>query len=174
MKVLVPDAARPTPAEAFEMVFAFQNRVYVEKKGFTVTANLFCSRAVFDAVGPFKVGVSEDLEWCQRATAKGFRIGYAAEAVVAHPARRDWPALLKKWQRLSEESFALAISKPGGRVKWGLRSLALLPSIAAHTPRVLGSAALTRGVERRRALATLARLRWWRFVDAQRLLIRGR
>lgn len=160
-------------AEAFERVFAFDNRRYVEEKGFTVTANLFCRRALFDAVGPFKVGVSEDLEWCQRAVTLGYSIGYAADAVVAHPARPDWPALLAKWQRLSAESFALALTHPLGRVKWGVRSLALLPSTLAHAPRVLTSAALTGTVERRRALATLIRLRWWRFLDAQRLFFTG-
>src|SRR5436189_258200 len=65
MQVLVEDPARPRPAEAFEAVFAFDNRRYVEEMGFTVTANLFCPRAVFDAVGGFGVGMSEDLEWCR-------------------------------------------------------------------------------------------------------------
>ncbi len=53
MTVLAPDPARPTPAEAFELVFAFDNESYVRKKGFTVSANLFCTRAVFDRVGGF-------------------------------------------------------------------------------------------------------------------------
>ena len=34
-------------------MFAFDNRTYVEAKGFSVTANLFTTRAVFDAVGGF-------------------------------------------------------------------------------------------------------------------------
>lgn len=161
-------------AEAFEKVFAFDNQRYVEEKGFTVTANLFCRRAVLDAVGQFKVGVSEDFDWCQRAKDLGYRIGYAADAIIAHPARRDWPALLSKWRRLNAESFALMTEQPRGRAKWAIRSMGLLPSILVHMPRVLTSKALRTGAERRRALATLARLRWWRFVDAQRLLFRGR
>ena len=58
-----------TAAEAFERVFAFDNADYVLRKGFTVTANLFCPKAVFQAVGGFRVGVPEDKEWSHRATA---------------------------------------------------------------------------------------------------------
>lgn len=162
-----------TGAEAFEHVFAFDNRDYVERKGFTVTANLFCRRGTFEAVGPFKVGVSEDLEWCHRARALGYRIVYAADALVSHPARPDWPALKHKWRRLSAETFALAKDRGEGGTRWWLRSLALPPSIVLHAPRVLRAPALTAG-EKARALGTLARLRLWRFADAQRLLMRKR
>lgn len=160
-------------AEAFEHVFAFDNRDYVERKGFTVTANLFCRRETFDAVGPFKVGVSEDLEWCHRARDLGYRIGYAREAVVSHPARRDWTALKGKWGRLSAEAFALEVQRGRGGMRWFLRSLALPPSILLHAPRVLRAPGLT-ATERVRALGTLARLRMWRFVDAQRQLMGNR
>ena len=79
MTVLVRAGQPKSGAEAFECVFAFDNRAYVLDKGFTVTANLFCSRALFEDVGPFLTGVSEDLEWCMRARSKGYRIGYAEQ-----------------------------------------------------------------------------------------------
>lgn len=173
MAVSVEPGTALSGAQAFERVFAFDNRAYVERKGFTVTANLFCRRETFAAVGPFKVGVSEDLEWCQRARALGYRIGYAADALVSHPARPDWPTLIGKWRRLNAESYALTVEQAGGRGRWWLRSLALPASILVHAPRVLRSPSLTSG-ERVRALATLIRLRCWRFVDAQRLLIKGK
>ena len=174
MRVLVDHAGPLSGAEAFEMVFAFDNRRYVEQQGFTVTANLFCSRAVFEATGPFRVGVSEDLEWCQRARRAGYRIGYAPGAVVAHPARADWPALRKKWARLNAEAFELAASASGGRLRWALRSLALPVSILVHAPRIFRHAALADTGARWRALGTLARLRLWRCADALRLAIGGR
>lgn len=174
VEVLVEHGEPLSGAEAFERVFAFDNRSYVLKKGFTVTANLFCSRAVFDAIGPFRVGVSEDADWCWRARAQGYRIGYAEQARVAHPARRDWPALLRKWQRLNLETYALMAAAPGGRVRWVLRSLALPLSILAHAPRIATSPALDNGAARARAFATLARLRLWRCVDALRLAARPR
>lgn len=173
MRVSVDHGGPLSGAEAFEMVFAFDNQSYVERKGFSVTANLFCRRSVFAATGPFSTGVSEDLEWCRRARAAGFRIGYAPAAMVAHPARRDWASLRTKWARLNAEAFALAVSAPGGRLRWALRTLALPLSIVAHTPRVMTSAALAGTGARTRALATLVRLRLWRFGDALRLLVAG-
>lgn len=165
MIVLTEGGPIRSGAEAFEAVFAFNNRRYVEEQGFTVTANLFCPRAVFETVGPFRVGVSEDVEWCQRARAAGYRIGYAEDAAVGHPARADWTALRRKWERLNAEMFELAVTRPGGRLRWAVASLAMPLSIAAHAPAVLRSPALRGAGERARALATLARLRLWRFGD---------
>jgi GT2 family glycosyltransferase len=139
-------------------------------EGFSVTANLFCSREVFDRVGGFAVGVPEDMEWCHRARAAGFRLGYAAAAVVGHPARRTWAELEAKWRRLGAESFALMQMKPRGRLRWLARSWALPLSAVAHTPRLLADKRLHSFPARLAALATLYRLRFWRFIDAHRLL----
>lgn len=175
MTVLQESRGPKSGAEAYEQVFAFDNRRYVEKEGFSVTANLFCPRAVFDAVGPFRTGVSEDVEWCRRATARGFRLGYAEGAVAGHPARRTWPELARKWERMSEEAYLLALeSSRGGRLKWLARSWLLPPSIIAHVPKIWRSPALTSGAERRRALGTMARLRLWRLADAHRRVFGGR
>ncbi len=152
-------------AEAFETVFAFDNESYVRDKGFTVTANLFCPRAVFDRVGPFQTGVSEDYDWCLRARAAGFRIGYAENAVAGHPPRADWPALRRKWLRLNAEMFELALQRPGGHWRWLAHTLALPLSVPVHAPRVLRSPRLADRGERLRGLATLARLRLWRVAD---------
>ena len=161
-------------AEAFEQVFAFDNEDYVLNKGFTVTANLFCPRALFDRVGGFRVGVSEDLEWCLRARDMGYRIGYAPAAVVAHPARRDWPALLTKWRRINREMYHLTAAAPRGRLVWLARTWALPLSIAAHAPRIATSRHLAGTGERLSALGPLVRLRMWRFADAHRLLLKER
>jgi glycosyltransferase involved in cell wall biosynthesis len=165
MTVSVVNPAAMSGAEAFEAIFAFDNRAYVERKGFTVTANLFCSRATFDAVGPFRSGVSEDLEWCGRARDKGFRVVFADQAVVAHPARPDWVQLKRKWQRINAESFGLVASSLSGRVGWIGRSLLMPLSVVPHSLRVVTSAALPDTATRLRALGTLARLRWWRMAN---------
>ncbi|KQT31437.1 hypothetical protein ASG29_15595 [Sphingomonas sp. Leaf412] len=158
-------------AEAFEQVFAFDNRHYVQKLGFSVTANLFTRRDVFVAVGGFRTEVAEDLDWCRRAVALGYRIAYAADAAVSHPARADWEELRRKWDRLQREAHATMRERPGGALRWLGRSLGLLPSIVAHAPRVMRSPMLDNRGERARGLAMLVRLRWWRFVDAQRRLL---
>lgn len=161
-------------AEGFERVFGFQNERYVRQVGFTVTANLFCPRAVFDRTGPFRVGVSEDVEWCHRARDAGFRIGYAADARVGHPPRPDWPSLLAKWRRLQSERFSLTATTPRGRARFLAHAWLLPPSILVDARKVLRSPALTGRRERTATLATLARLRLWRFVDAHRRVLGGR
>ena len=146
-------------AEAFETVFAFHQRSYVEDKGFSVTANLVTTRAVFDRTGPLIVGVSEDLEWCQRATAKGAKLAYEDALRVSHPTRTDWPALRRKWLRTTQEAFQLQPTNTAGRLKWTLRAAMMPLSILAHTPKVLRHPALRSATERRAALGTLVRLR---------------
>lgn len=148
-----------TGAQAFEAVFAFDNRTYVERKGFSVTANLLTRRDVFDAVGGFRGGLSEDADWCFRACAEGYRLVYADALRVAHPSRGDMPALLRKWRRLVDEAFQLNGTDPMGRIRWAAKALLMPVSVLAHTPRVLRHSALTTGQERYRAWTTLARLR---------------
>jgi hypothetical protein len=160
-----------TGAQAFETVFAFDNRGYVERKGFSVTANLVTRREVFAATGPFVHGLSEDLDWCRRATARGFRLAYDDALRVSHPTRSDWAALARKWRRLTEEGFGVNGQGPARRALWAAKALLMPLSVLAHAPRVLGHPALTWG-ERGRALATLARLRvvrmGWMLVQAAR------
>lgn len=156
-------------AQAFEAVFAFDNRRYIEDMGFSVTANMLTSRRIFEAVGPFRAGVSEDLEWCRRAHATGFVVAYAEELHVGHPSRRDWPALRQKWERLTTELFGVCGPSPSARLRWAARATAMPLSIAAHLPRILGSRTLSPG-ERLRAAGTLIRLRVlrarWMFAQA--------
>jgi GT2 family glycosyltransferase len=171
--VLVENPLRMSAAEAFECVFAFDMGRYVVEKGFAGAGNLFCPRRVFDAVGGFGVGVSEDVDWSRRATGKGFRIGYEARAAVGHPARRNWGELKRKWVRINAETYALNISQGSGRLSWILRSLALPASALVHTARVVRSDRLQGIRQRVAATAMLYRLRTWRMLDSFRLLIRG-
>jgi GT2 family glycosyltransferase len=169
MTVLVDHDGPKNPTEAFECVFAFDNATYVRDKGFTVTANLFTTRGVFDAVGGFGAGMSEDLDWCHRATAQGFRLGYAADAIVGHPAREDWSALVHKWRRINAETWALKPPTLAHKFGWLVRSWLLPFSIIAHAPRIWASPSLTSSTDRIAALRGLVRLRLWRVVDAHRL-----
>jgi len=173
VKVLVEDPERITPVEAFERVFAFDFKTYIEKKRFTGAGNLICSRRVFDAVGGFRTGVSEDVEWSRRAQARGFRLGYAPRAVVGHPARRSWSELLAKWRRINLETFGLSARGPGGRLRWLLKALLMPASAVVHTLKVARSPELSTARERWAAIGVLFRLRFWRLADSLRLLAAG-
>ncbi|MEP2473694.1 MULTISPECIES: glycosyltransferase [Rhodobacterales] len=158
-----------TGAQAFEAVFAFNQKNYVLNKGFSVTANLLTTRAVFERTGVFRVGVSEDLDWCLRATAAGSALRYAPDLRVSHPSRNDWPELKRKWRRLVEESFGLQASGLRGRLVWARRAVMMFASPFAHLPTVLRHGSLMPG-EKYRAAVTLFRLRWlrgaWMFQQA--------
>jgi len=148
-------------AEAFEAVFAFHMQAYFERKSFLGAGNLILSRAVFDKTGGFRTGVSEDVEWSQRAAATGFELAYEDGFAVKHPSRSDWAALSRKWRRLASEEFLLR--GQGARLKWAAKALAMPVSILAHISKVLTHPALDRA-EKRRALVTLVRLRLARMV----------
>jgi GT2 family glycosyltransferase len=149
-------------AEAFETVFAFNYRDYILNKGFSVTANLLTTRRVFEAVGPFVHGLSEDAEWCLRARDKGFGLILDEGLRVAHPTRSDWPSLMRKWRRITREMFGLNMAEhPGaaGRLRWVFRAFAVAASGIAHLPRFLLDARLNSAGERMRGALTLLRLR---------------
>ena len=74
IRMLTEVPGDPTQAEAYECVYAYRQRDYIERQGFSVTANLAFRREVFDRVGPFAgIAVAEDMDWGHRATAMGIR-----------------------------------------------------------------------------------------------------
>lgn len=170
--VTCEDEDRPTAIELFERVFAFRQSMYVTKRGFAATANLFARRAVFNAVGTFRQGGPEDADWCRRALATGFRIAYAPRAIVRHPARRTWQALARKWDRLIEQSREEARPERSWRARWLwiARSIAVGASPLGHAVRVLLSPRLDGATQRLRCLAVLVRIR----VRRARLMLRWR
>ncbi len=160
-------------AEAFETVFAFDQAGYIRDKGFSVTANLVTSRALFAATGPMVAGLSEDVDWCRRAVRAGGALSYEAALAVAHPTRADWPALAKKWRRLTAESFALGGMGPAHRLSWAGRACLMPLSVLAHLPRVLAHPKLRPG-EKARGAGMLARLRLARMGWMLRQAVTGR
>lgn len=168
---LVRDPTRPTPVEAFEKVFNFDFRRYIQEVGFTGTGNMFVPRDIFDKVGGFRSGVSEDVDWSFRARRLGYRIGYADLAVVGHPARRTWAELEHRWARLVAEHYATAGEQRHGRLLFTLKALAMPISVIPHAAKVLFSPRLPDTRARLGAIEVLIRLRLWR---AWRMLCHAR
>jgi glycosyltransferase involved in cell wall biosynthesis len=174
MKVLVDDPTNMTAADAFETVYAFQNRRYVERLGWSVTANLFAPRAIFDDVGGFFVGTcAEDVEWCHRARDKGYRLGYAADSVIGHPSRRTWGGLIKKTRRETVDQFGHATRNGGGRIGWLIKNVALPFSAPIHSLQALLNKNLRNVRQRLVAIAVLHYIRMLRAADGLGLLFRS-
>ena len=171
---LARDPARPNAVEAFEIVFNFNFKRYIERVGFSGTGNLFVPRAVFDRVGGFRPTVAEDMEWCFRARACGYRIGFAERAVVGHPARQTWAELKRRWARMLAEDYSLALMRPTGRLAFTAKALAMPLSVLPHGAKVLASDRLPDLRTRLAAILILARLRLWRTGRMLRLAMQKR
>lgn len=169
--VTAADAARLSPVEAFERVFAFRQRDYVERKSFAATANLFARRAAAEAIGPFTNGLSEDVDWCRRGEALGLRLAFNDRSIVSHPARRDWSELVRKWDRIILERWnGFATETPLRRPLWLFLAAATAASAVPHLARVAFSPKLTRLRDRAAAAGVLTRIRFWRAARMTALL----
>lgn len=91
-----------TEAELYEKIYAFNQDIYVHKDGTGVTGNMYSYRHVFDAVGIFKDDLMSggDYEWSIRARDAGYKIKYAEDVIVNHPARKNISELINKAKRV--------------------------------------------------------------------------
>jgi GT2 family glycosyltransferase len=151
-----------TPAEAFEAVFAFDFKKYVETDKFAGSGNLFVRRSVFEKVGGFRAGVSEDVDWCRRANALGFQLGYAPGAIVHHAARQEWSDLTRRWDRMMSEDIRSAMELPGWRLRWLAHASKVAMSPLVHWLPVLCSRRLVGPRAKWLALLGLLRIRAYR------------
>lgn len=162
----------PNSIEAFELAFAFNQRHYTQRLGFSVTANMVTTSTVFRHVGAFRATLSEDYDWGRRATALGYQTVYAPDLVVHHPCRATWPDLRRKWQRITAETYATHKSGHRSNTLWVLRAALMPLSIFAHAPKAIFTGALPTPRARLGALVTLARIRIWRMVEMIRITTR--
>lgn len=161
-EVLVAGAIRMTaqddrvlnPYQIYDLVKGIPQDWYVSR-GYATTANLCVPRRAFERVGSFDASrfSGGDAEFCQRALAFGYRLAYAPEAVVEHPARDSWQALETKARRV--KGGQLAAGSLRRRAMYFLRSFT--PPVIAVT-RFLRQSHLPRKF---RCIAVLVQLRIW-------------
>ena len=94
---------QPNAVEQYEMLIALAQREFVSNYNFGATANLFTFREVFEQAGPFLAEVKSggDLEWGRRIVCSGYRLEYADNARVFHPARASLSQLYSKIVRVT-------------------------------------------------------------------------
>lgn len=157
--------------EAYESVFAYRFKLYIEKHGYAGTGNLAMFRRDFEATGPFNgIEVAEDMEWGARARAAGRRFIYVPEMVVFHPARSSLQELYAKWDRQILHYWHMAEGKRAWRLRWIARALLTLASPAAGAVTVLTSDRIEGFAARRRALAVMCAVRAHRAAKMLSLL----
>lgn len=166
--------ARLTMLEAYESIYAYRMDRYIAREGFTGTGNLVVRRVVLADVGPFAgIGVAEDRDWGQRASAKGYRIRFVADMLVYHPARDRIVDLFVKWDRQSAHDYVRARDRRRGMLRYGLKALVMPVSFLAELPEIMTSDRLTNARARGLALACLIRVRLHRSRVMLRLLLTG-
>lgn len=156
------DPARPTAVEAYECVFGYRMKLYVERDGYTATLNMATRRSTFLDIGDFGgIDRAEDGDWGRRAQARGVAIEYVPQMRVATTARRSFEELTRKWDRHIAHDYA-AVEGGRARFRWLVRAAALLGSPVIDVVRVARAPQL-RGIPARlRALGCLVRIRSYR------------
>jgi glycosyltransferase involved in cell wall biosynthesis len=164
------DATRASAIEAYESVFAYRFKLYIEKHGYSGTGNLAMRRADFDRVGPFAgIEIAEDMDWGKRALAAGVRCRYAPDMVVYHPARGSMEELYAKWDRQIAHYRRMAEGEKAWRLRWILRALLVFASPIAGAFTVMTSDRVE-GLERFRAIAVMCAVRVHRAATMLSLL----
>ncbi len=161
------DPARLTGIEAYEAVFGFRQRMYIETKRFSVTANLAMARPLHEKIGPFGgIDIAEDLDWGKRAHAAGHATRFVPAMHVLHPARPHMEALQRKWQRHIRHDWT---EREGPMLRWHLRALAMLLSVPVEAVKLFTSPRLHGLGNRLRGVGTLAAIRTFRAAEMLRV-----
>lgn len=158
-----------TSVEAYESVFAYMQKLYIEKRGFSGTGNLVVRREDFNQIGPFAgIEIAEDVQWGLRARAAGFQFIYVPEMVVYHPPRRSPEELFVKWDRHIQHALNVAREKPLWQIRWLARAGAVLISPLFSALKVVTTNNIHGVSSRLKAIGMLITIRVyraWKMVD---------
>lgn len=166
---VAPD--RLTGIEAYEAVFGFRQKMYIETKHFSVTANLAMARGVPALVGAFGgIDIAEDLDWGQRAHGLGLATRYVPSMLVYHPARPDFDALARKWQRHVRHDWNAHSAARRPAWVWRARAAALLASVPVEMAKLFNSDRLSGLGNQLRGVSVLARIRLFRAAEMLRVM----
>ena len=161
-----------TALEAYESVFAYRFKLYIEQHGFSGTGNLVVRRSDFDKVGPFRgIEVAEDIDWGQRARAAGCTFCYVPEMIVFHPARQSLRELFVKWDRHIQHAVNTGGKNAMWRARWVVRAFAILFSPALDWTKVIASDRIHGVSARIKAIFVLVVVRAYRAYKMISLLL---
>jgi glycosyltransferase involved in cell wall biosynthesis len=175
VRIWQSEGTRLDAIAAYESVFAYRFKLYIERHGYSGTGNLAMFRRDFDAAGPFAgIDVAEDMEWGQRARAAGLRFRYVPEMIVFHPARNSLQELYAKWDRQIVHYRNMAEGTPAWQLRWLAQALLVLASPVLSSVTVLTSDRIQGFATRCKAIAVLCAVRAHRAITMLALLRGGR
>lgn len=141
---IIGEARSANAAQWFDTLFGFQSESAFAATGLLLSGNISMPRAIFEEVGGFRTGISEDREWCTRARRRGKELALSREALVVHGALDDTEALHRRWARVTRETFALKREEDRSRLSWLAYSVAVGGSPLIHGFRVLRASRIAR------------------------------
>lgn len=158
--------------EAYESVFAYRFKLYIEQHGFCGTGNLVLRKSDFEDISPFRgIEVAEDIEWGGRALRAGYIFRYVPEMIVYHPARASFRELCVKWDRHIQHAVNAGGTDPIWHARWVLRALAVLVSPAVDWTKVVTSHRVHGLLPGVKAIGVLAAIRCYRAYKMISLLL---
>lgn len=107
--VAIMEPGRSTGVSLYQRATGFSQRENIENKGFTVTANVFCTARQFKDIGPFEERLLSggDREWSWRAAEKGMNVIFEPLAVVNTPPRVTLRSALRQARRVAAGRYHL-------------------------------------------------------------------
>lgn len=161
--ILMADTAHPSAIEAYESIYSYRARLYVERHGYAATGNMAVRTTVFRHVGGFGgIGTMEDTAWGQRATALCYRTVFLPEAKVLTPSCKSFAELTRRWDRHVAHQFGGTKQGRLARLRWLATSLAVAGSPVFESFRILGSDRISGIRSRALAISCLTRIRLYR------------
>lgn len=174
VRIAYEDPNNLTALEAYESVFAYRQKEYIEKKGFSGTGNLATTLKVMREVGPFRgIEVAEDRDWGNRALMQTKNIVYVSDMIVSHPARKNFDELVRKWDRHTSHDFEEISRTMMGKFNWLLRTAMVAASSVIDCYRIFKSNRISDVQSRLKACTILFRIRMYRARHMFALLLAG-
>lgn len=92
----------PTSVALYQMVIGFGQESNIRDKGFSATANLFCTKAQFEEVGPFdeRLLSGGDREWAWRASKYQIGMVYQPDAIIYTAPRSTLRGAIRQARRV--------------------------------------------------------------------------
>jgi GT2 family glycosyltransferase len=161
---ILHDQTKPmTGIEAYECIFSYRQQNYIERKGFSVMANLMLRRTDFEKIGPIGgIDLAEDLDWGYRARLAGIRYRYVPNMIVFHQARGSLREMRIKWDRHIQHAFKMAQNRPWWKIRWIGEAAAVFCSPAVSWSQIFTTTRIRGARCRLSALVILCRVRSYR------------
>lgn len=154
-------AARKTAIEAYEDVYSYRARLFVERHGYAATGNMAVRAEVFRRVGPFRgLGTHEDVVWGRKAREAGYHIVFRQNVTVSTDACESFEALARRLDRLVIHSRN--DTWPRGQLKWVVKTGIVFASPLLEIPRILTNDRLKGARERLAVFGVIVRARLYR------------